>query len=83
MEVKIYIVVDWLNPGKGQEIFLRSAVSKTVQWPTKLAIQYVPGAKRPQSEAQHSSPSRAEVKNGGDLPPLPIPTCALRSGNAR
>jgi hypothetical protein len=39
-------------------------------------IQWVPGTislgvKRPAIEADHSSPSSAEVENGGDIPPLP------------
>jgi hypothetical protein len=31
-----------------------------------------PGVKWPGHEADHSSPSSAEVKNGGAVPPLPI-----------
>jgi hypothetical protein len=45
--------------------------------PTQPPIQWVPGAlspgiKRQGLEADHSSPTNAEVKNSGALPPLPI-----------
>jgi hypothetical protein len=30
------------------------------------------GVKRPGREVDHSPPSSAKVKNGGDIPPLPI-----------
>jgi hypothetical protein len=44
---------------------------------TQPPIQWGPGAlspgiKRPGLEADHSSPSSEEVKNGGAIPPLPI-----------
>jgi hypothetical protein len=32
---------------------------------------FSPGVKRPGREAAHSPPSRAEVRNGGAIPPLP------------
>jgi hypothetical protein len=32
-----------------------------------------PGVKRPGNEADHTPPSSAEVKNGGIVPPFPIP----------
>jgi hypothetical protein len=49
-------------------IFLFNAASRTVLGPTQPPIQWVPGAlslgvKRPRREADHSSPSSAEVKN--------------------
>jgi hypothetical protein len=31
----------------------------------------LPGAKRPGREADHSSPTSAEVKDGGAIPPVP------------
>jgi hypothetical protein len=42
----------------------------------RCSIQWVPGAlflevKRPEREADYSSPSSAEIKNGGAMPPLP------------
>jgi hypothetical protein len=44
--------------------------------PTKLPIQWVPGAispgvKLPKRDADHSPPPIAGVKNGGAIPPLP------------
>jgi hypothetical protein len=44
--------------------------------PTQIPIQWeqgtlFSGVKRPGSEADHSSPSSAEVKNGSAIPPLP------------
>jgi hypothetical protein len=43
---------------------------------TKLSVQSAlgaisPGVYRPELEADHSPPSSAQVKNGGDIPPLP------------
>jgi hypothetical protein len=41
-------------------------------WSLRLVLGAVSlGVKRPRREADHSSPSSAEVKNGGDIPPLP------------
>jgi hypothetical protein len=55
-----------------QEIFLCSIAYRLALMPTQLPIQWVKGAlsldvKRPEREADHSSPSIAEVKNGGTL----------------
>jgi hypothetical protein len=36
-----------------------------------LCVALSPGPKRPGREADHSPLSDAEVKNGGDIPPLP------------
>jgi hypothetical protein len=36
-----------------------------------MAAGWTTGVKRPGSEADHSPPSSAEVKNGGAMPPLP------------
>jgi hypothetical protein len=56
-----------------------SAVGNTVRpalGPTVSPIQRLPGAispgvKRPKSEPDHSPPSNAEAKIGGDKPPFP------------
>jgi hypothetical protein len=53
---------------RGLGIFLFTTASRTALGPTQLPIQWVPGVlcrevKRPGSEADHSSPSSAEVKN--------------------
>jgi hypothetical protein len=53
------------------EDFLYSTAS------TQPPIRWVPGplslgVTRPGHEADHSPPSRAEVKNGGAIPPSPI-----------
>jgi hypothetical protein len=53
-------------PGKSK-IFLFFTTSRLTLGPT----QWVPGAKRLESEADHSPPSDVEVKNGGAIPPLP------------
>jgi hypothetical protein len=39
--------------------------------PSRLPIQWAPGVKRLQHEADRSPPSGAEVKNDGAIPPLP------------
>jgi len=36
---------------------------RNILWPYQPPIQCVPGVKRPDHEADHSPPSRAEVKN--------------------
>jgi hypothetical protein len=47
--------------------------SRPAQRPTKpmSTRSSSPGLKRPGREADHSSPSSAEIKNGGVIPPLP------------
>jgi hypothetical protein len=40
-------------------------------YPLNLVSVLPPGVKRQGHEADHSSPSSAEVKNGGAIPPLP------------
>jgi hypothetical protein len=61
-------------PGRGD--FLYSTAFRPTLGPTKSHIQWVPGnlsqgVKRPEREADHSLPSRAEDKNGGAKPPQP------------
>jgi hypothetical protein len=56
--------------------FLFSTASRPALGPTQPPIQRVPGAfslgvKRQWREADQSSSSIAEVKNGGAIPPLP------------
>jgi hypothetical protein len=58
------------------KIVLFSAASRPALGPNLPLVQWVLGAfslwvKRPGSEADHSPPSSAEVKNGGVIPPLP------------
>jgi hypothetical protein len=53
---------------RGLGIFLFTTASRTALGPTQPPIQWVPralslGVKRPGREADHSPPSRAEVKN--------------------
>jgi hypothetical protein len=55
---------------------IKRLFSPAPQGPTQPYIQWIPGAhslraKRPGSEAQHSIPCNAEVKNGGAIRPLP------------
>jgi hypothetical protein len=53
---------------------LFSIMSRLALGPIQPHIQWVPGAVSPgvrRHEADHSSPSSAEVKNGGTIPPLP------------
>jgi hypothetical protein len=62
-------------PGRGK-IFLISTASRLALGPTQPPIQWVPetifpGVKRQRREAGQSSPSDAEVKNSGDIAPLP------------
>jgi hypothetical protein len=65
-----------LDSRLGQDIFLYSTASRLALRPTQHPIQRVEGVlpdgvKRQGREADHSPPSRAEVKNGGPIPPLP------------
>jgi hypothetical protein len=60
---------------QGEEISLFSTASRPGLGSTQPPIQWLPGAlspgmKRPEHEADHSTPSSAEVKNDGDIPPL-------------
>jgi hypothetical protein len=67
-----------LSHSKGVDFwhFVRLCPSRRTLGPTQPHIQWLagaisPGVKRPGREADHSSPSSAEVKNGGAIPPLP------------
>jgi hypothetical protein len=56
-------------------VFLFTTASRTVLGPTQPPIQWVPGTlslgvKRPGREADHSSPSSAEVRMRGAISPL-------------
>jgi hypothetical protein len=56
-------------------IFLLTTASRTALEPTQTPSQWVTGAlslavKRPRREADHSPPSRSEVKLRGTIPPL-------------
>jgi hypothetical protein len=58
-------------------IFLFSPQGPDRLWglPSLLTNGYCrpfPGVKQPGTEADLSPPSSAEVKNGGDIPPLPL-----------
>jgi hypothetical protein len=59
-----------------QESFLYFTASRPALGPIQSPIQWVPaaifsGLKRTRREVDHSSPSSAEVNNGGAIPPLP------------
>jgi hypothetical protein len=66
---------DWGSiPGR-RKIFLFSIVFRPVLGHIPLPIQWISGAlfqkvKRQRREADHSSPTSAEVKNGTAIPPL-------------
>jgi hypothetical protein len=46
---------------------------RTTQPPIQMVLRALsPGVKRQGREADHSPPSRADIKNGGTIPPLPI-----------
>jgi hypothetical protein len=57
------------SPGRSK-IFLPCSASILALGPAQ-PIRWVPGVKRPGSEADHSPPTSAEVKSGGAIPPLP------------
>jgi hypothetical protein len=62
---------------QGQQIFLFSIASRPTPGPTQPPIQWIHGAispevKRHGREADHSPPSRTEVKNHAAIPSLPI-----------
>jgi hypothetical protein len=62
---------------QGQETFLFSTASRPVLGSMEAPIQWVAGThflgvKRPRSEADHLSPSSAEVKNSGVIPSRPV-----------
>jgi hypothetical protein len=67
---------DWLRTGRlgfdsrHDKIFLFSTASRHALGPTEPPIQWLPGVKWSEREADHS-PSSDEVKNGGAIPPLP------------
>jgi hypothetical protein len=61
---------------RGQDILLFSTAFTPPLVPTQPPFQWAPGSlspgvKRPGREADHSSPSSTELKNGGAVPPLP------------
>jgi hypothetical protein len=61
---------------QGKQIFVYSTASRPPLAPTQPPTHRVlgavsPGVQRPKREADHSPPSRAWVKNGGAIPPLP------------
>jgi hypothetical protein len=68
--------LDGRGPVPGRDkILLFSTTSRPSLGPTQPPIHWVPGAislrlKRQGREADHSPPSSAEVKNGGDIPPV-------------
>jgi hypothetical protein len=64
-----------LIPNK-DKIFLFSTASRQTLWPTQIPIQWVlgaisPGVKQLGYEADHSPPSSAKGKNGGNISTLP------------
>lgn len=78
-------LVQWLGcrldnrgstPGRGQEIFLFSTVSRRALGSTQTDIQWVPGAlsiaiKWQVHEAAQSPPSSTDITNGVSIPPFP------------
>jgi hypothetical protein len=73
LDTFIWIITDWtigfigFDSRQGLGIFFFTTASRTALGPTKLPIQWVPGAifpgiKRPGCESDHSPPSNAEFK---------------------
>jgi hypothetical protein len=59
-------------PGRGKRLFSTPQLPDRLLGPIKRVPEVISlGVKRPGHEADHSPPSSAEVKNGGDMPPLP------------
>jgi hypothetical protein len=61
---------------QGQDLY-PSTESRQALGPTQHPIKWESGAvssgvKQPGREADHSPPSRAEIKDGGVMPPLPL-----------
>jgi hypothetical protein len=54
-----------------KEIFVFSILSNRALEPTQYHGLFPWGVKQPGHEADYSSPSSAEVKNGGPIPPVP------------
>jgi hypothetical protein len=62
-------------PDRGKRFFPFSTAPRPAMEPTLPPVQWVagvlfPGVKRLGRDADHSTPSNAEVKNGGAIPPL-------------
>jgi hypothetical protein len=55
--------------GKGT-VFLISIASRPALGPTQLPGPIFLAVNRPEREADHSPPSKAEIKNGGAIPPF-------------
>jgi hypothetical protein len=76
MKNQLQIIRGYLVDGGGGsipgrvKIFLFSTAVRPALGSTKPSIQQVPGFKGPGPEAEHSSPPRAKVRNGGAIPPL-------------
>jgi hypothetical protein len=77
----VFIATGWtagvLFPA-GERNFLYSTPPRPALGPTPPPLQWVlgavsPGVKRQGCEADFSAPSSVEVKNGGAIPPPPIP----------
>jgi hypothetical protein len=61
---------------QGQKILLFSITSRPAVGPIQLPTEWVPGAVSPGStrqgrEADYSPPSSTQVKNGGNITPIP------------
>jgi hypothetical protein len=70
-----YGIDGWISiPGSGKNL-LFSTASRLALEPTQVRGNISEGIKRPGREADHSSPSSVEVKNGGAIPPFPNMYC--------